>query len=71
MKGRDERKDKSVDKLTKLPLLYEKGRKRAAPAQVVHVVELRWRVTKLEGELEEKELQLQTLTGLEEKRETL
>lgn len=41
------------------------------PAQVTDVLELRWRVTELEGELEEKKLQLQTLTGLAEKIATL
>lgn len=39
-------------------LFYEESRKVAAPVQVADVVELRRRVTELERELKEKELQL-------------
>lgn len=64
VQARDEWKDKTVDTLTKLCLLYEEGRRVALQVQVADFMELRWRVKELEGELEKKRLQLQTLPGL-------
>lgn len=58
VKAHDERKDKTVNTLTKLRPLYKDGLTVAASGQVAGVVELRRRVTELGGKLEEKERQL-------------
>lgn len=57
--------------LTNLRQLYGDGRKVAAPAQAADIVELTWREIELEGEPEEKELQMQTLPGSAKENETL
>lgn len=61
---RDERKDETVDILTRLHLLYKKSQKVATPTQDADVVELRWRVTNSKRVQDVKELQLQTLPDL-------
>lgn len=71
VKARDERKDMTVDTLTTLRLLYKQGLTVAALVQLVDVFELRRRVTKWEGELEVKVLQLQMLPVLAEKNATM
>lgn len=63
VKARDERKDKMVNTITQLCLLYEEGRKVSASAQAAEALEFSRKVTKLEGKHGEKELQLQTPPG--------
>lgn len=63
-------KDKTVETLSKLIILYS-GRKMAVPAQNANVVERRRRVTELDRDLDEKELQLPTLLDLDQKNATL
>lgn len=71
MKVREELSNKTTDTLTKLLLLFKKGQKMVTSDHIADIVKLRRRVTELEGELEERKLQLQVLIGLAEEDATL